>query len=482
VILLLAGIFGTSAFASQLPRENSPLLTASPSLRSVAPSDGPLTLSQAVSIALRTSRSLASAQTAVETARGRTAESRTQLFPSASAGARYQYFDKQTSANFGGGAVTLNPQFNPVYNASIALPIDITGAIHAAVSQSHFEEIATRIDYDRTRNQVVFDVKNAFYSVLRAQAQLGVAVENLNNARERLAFAKKNFSAGTNPKFDVITAERDVAEAQQGWIVAKASVSVNLAALKNVIGVSIQDRVSISSKDSLEVPDEKETGKAEDISVKSSASSLETVPDDFDFGPDYVGYVKEALANRPEVLEGLAEIEAARRGIQYARRSSLPSVNLSLAYVHTPKATLFERVDQDVLTLDLSFPIFDGGLARARIREAKAKVSQAEIAHRQALDLVQVEVQQAYIALVQARQRVAVSHVEVAQADEAYRVARLRYSSGVSLQAGVSPQLELSNVQVTSSQARSNQVNSLYDYNLAKAQLDRALGRYAYRS
>lgn len=480
--LFFAGSLGISAIWPQLPSEKPRPLTKSPTVQSVAHTDGSLTLNEAVSIALQTSRALASAQAAFEAARARTAETRSQLFPSVGAGAKYQYFDEQTSANFGGGAVTLNPQFNPVYTASVGLPIDITGAIHAAVSQSHFEEIASRNDYDRTRNQVVFDVKSAFFSVLRAQAQLGVAIENLNNARERLAFAKKNFSAGTNPKFDVITAERDVAEAQQGLIVAKAAVSINLAALKNVIGVSIQDRVSISSKDSLEVPDEKETGKAEDMALKSSAASLETVPDDFDFGPDYLGYLKEALSNRPEILEGQAEIQAARKGIQYARRSILPSANLSLAYVHTPKATLFERVNQDVLTLDLSLPVFDGGLARARVREATAKVSQAEITHRQALDLVQVEVQQAYIALVQARQRVAVSRVEVAQADEAYRVARLRYNSGVSLQAGVSPQLELSNVQVTSTQARSNQVNALYDYNLAKAQLDRALGRYAYKS
>jgi outer membrane protein TolC len=91
-----------------------------------------------------------------------------------------------------------------------------------------------------------------------------------------------------------------------------------------------------------------------------------------------------------------------------------------------------------------------------------------------------LDVQQAYITLVQARDRVQVTNVGVAQAQESYRLARVRYNAGVSQQVGVSPELEVSNAQTTLTQAESNRVNALYDYNSARAQLDRALGRYSY--
>jgi outer membrane protein TolC len=139
-----------------------------------------------------------------------------------------------------------------------------------------------------------------------------------------------------------------------------------------------------------------------------------------------------------------------------------------------------ERANEGVANLGVTLPIFDGGLARERLREAQGVVAGAEVSRRQATDLVQVDVQQAYILLVQARDRVAVSDVEVAQAQESYRLAIVRYNAGVSQQPGVSPQLEFSNAQNALALAQSNHINALYDYNNARAQLDRAVGRYSF--
>ena len=81
------------------------------------------------------------------------------------------------------------------------------GTIRSAVSQSQFQEVAARIDINRVRNETVYGVKNAFYSVLRAQAQMAVAAEAQNNALARLGDANKNYAAGTAPRFDVISAQ-----------------------------------------------------------------------------------------------------------------------------------------------------------------------------------------------------------------------------------------------------------------------------------
>jgi len=96
------------------------------------------------------------------------------------------------------------------------------------------------------------------------------------------------------------------------------------------------------------------------------------------------------------------------------------------------------------------------------------------------VDQVQVDVQKAYIALVQARSRVAVTNVGVEEAREAFRLAGVRYNAGVSQQTGVSPQIELSNAQNTLAQAQSNQIDALYDFNSARAQVDRAVGRFSF--
>ena len=128
----------------------------------------------------------------------------------------------------------------------------------------------------------------------------------------------------------------------------------------------------------------------------------------------------------------------------------------------------------------LSVPIWDGGVAAARAEQAHASVATAETNRRLAVDQVTLEVRQAYLNLLQARDRVAVANSALATAQESYRLARVRYNAGVTSQAGVSPLLELSDAQNALTQAENNVVSALYDYNSGRAQLDKAAGRYSY--
>ncbi|HEV2474310.1 MAG TPA: TolC family protein, partial [Chthonomonadales bacterium] len=417
-------------------------------------------------------------------------------------------------AHFGRQTIPILPQFNPVITAQASLPLDLVGTLHAATTQAQFQEVAARIAVNQTRNQLVLDVKTAFYNALRAQAQTRVAADTLNNALSRWENAQKNYAAGISPRFDVITSQSDVAAAQQSLIQARSQVSLVLASLKNVIGISIRVPVSITDAGAIQNP----PGVAPPALPKSAAaeagapnqppaqvqgaspakanlppksllipedlsqppSNTGVVSDPLDLGSQLDPLLKEALATRPEILAADANLAAARKGVVVARRSELPSFSVSLGYTYTPNAVGFTLANQEAATLNASFPIFDGGLAAARVKESRAGVASAETARRTAIDQVSLDVQQAYLALLQARDRVQVANVALTQAREAARLAMVRYNAGVSQQAGVSPILEVSNAQTSLSQAEANQVNALYDYNSARAQLDRAIGRYSY--
>lgn len=514
-----------------LPTADRPLIVSPPiSAINAFVDNRTLTMRDAVAVALYTNRAFALAEAQLQQARGRTGQARAATGFQAGINADLTYFDAATTADLagtggagGGGAaqppLVITPQFNPTITSSITLPLDVTGVLHAAVSQAQFAEVAARIDVNRVRNQIVYDVKTAFYNTLRAQAQRVVATDNLNDAIARLNDANKQYAAGTAPRFDVITAQRDVAVAQQGLIDARSQVSLAMAALKNTMGIDIRSRFSITDAGAVEYPPgvapppaaspagpppnpvpplaappgNETPHPVEPISPQEAAPPTPagtvpplqrpdtgTVDDPLDLGPEFDALLTEALRTRPEVLEGDAQVAAARRGVTYARRSRLPSLSLSLSDVYSPNAAGFTRRNVGALTLGISIPLFDSGLARSRVEEARGTVAAAEINRRTAVDQTQVDVQQAYVTLSQARARVAVANAGVAQALEAARLARVRYTTGVSQQPGVSPQLELSNAQTTLAQAQSNQVNALYDYNNARAQLDRAIGRYGF--
>ena len=471
-----------------------PLLT-SPSLKDIQGrlATQPLTIDDAVALALATNRSLALSREALLRAQGRTSEARAALNPTVGASGTFTRLDQGQSATFGGSTVTLVNPDQPTLGLNATLPIDIAGLLRTATDQARFQEIAARLDINRTRNQIVLDVKSAFYDVLRGQALVVVATDNLRNSLDRMDDANKRYRAGVVAKFDVLRAETDVLNAQQSLISARSQVSLAIANLNNTIGLDINTPLAVTEQGAVNEPPGVAPPQpaAPPTGIPNPSAAGETAPanirmpelrfDSLNLGADYDAVSKEAVQVRPEILEADANIAAARKGIALARRSQLPSLGFSVGGLYSPNAAGFSpRTTTAQAVLSLSMPIFDGGVARARVQEARSDVAMAETNRRQALDLVALEVRSAYLQLVQARDRVAVANQALSQAQEAFRLARVRYNAGVSAQAGISPLLEVSDAQAALTQAQNNRVNALYDYNNSRARLDKAAGRYSF--
>jgi outer membrane protein TolC len=196
---------------------------------------------------------------------------------------------------------------------------------------------------------------------------------------------------------------------------------------------------------------------------------------------DYTRLTQEALRSRAEILREDAYVAAAQKGITIARKGLLPSMSVGYSYTLNPNASAFggqKQSGQAVLTVNV--PLFDAGAVRGRVRTARSQVAAAETNRRTEVDAVTLEVREAILNLQQAQGETAATRQALAQADEAYRLARLRYSAGVTKQSGVSPLIELSDAQKTLSAAQSDYVNALYDYNNDRSALDKAVGRYSY--
>jgi outer membrane protein TolC len=468
----------------------------SPTLAEVAPqlTKRPLTINDAVAIALSTNRQLALSRESLSLAEGRTSEARAGLNP---------------TVGITTGPVFLRNSLQPDAVAETTVPFDISGAIRAATSQLQFQEVATRLDINRTRNQLVYDVKGGFYNVLRAEALVGVATENLQNSLDRLNDANVRYQARTVAYFDVVRAQTDVANAQKLVIQARNGVSIAVGFLNSNMGIDVTTPLRVSEQNAVEEPpnvlpptatpltpesDVPPSGTGNGATkpapmadaVQAGQGSLKAPhPDEIinqalAQNPEFQPLIKEALATRPELLESDAEIAAAQKGIQYARRSLLPTLGLSFGYYYVRNSTGNTRINEPEASLAFTLPLYDGGVERARVQQARANVATAITNKRQSTDVVTLEVQQAYLNLVQARDQVAVANEALGQARTAFQLSRVRYNAGVASRAGISPLLEVSDAQAALTLAEQNQVNALYDYNGSRAALDRSIGRFAY--
>jgi outer membrane protein TolC len=177
-----------------------------------------------------------------------------------------------------------------------------------------------------------------------------------------------------------------------------------------------------------------------------------------------------ALANRPELFQAEAGIEAAKASVKVAKSGYMPQVAASASNDWSSANWPGDDGENWGVGISVSMNVFDSGVTAAKVRAAEANLYKAEETYRQTKDSVQLDVRNSYLSLREAEKRIATSKVAVESAQEDYRISQLRY------QAGVGTNIDVMDSQVALTQAQNNYVQALYDYNTSSASLAKAMG------
>ena len=341
--------------------------------------------------------------------------------------------------------VPIAEEWNPSFGATVSWNIDLSGAVRSAKSQAEFMAIAARLDLERAQNETTLAVQMAYFDVLKAQGAREVAQASLDSVAVRLRNAEQHERAGNAARFDVISARRDLADAELSVRGAQANEELAWAALKSLIGVEQR------------------------VLMMLEPTTLPAV--------DAEPQVETALKVRPEALQAEAVVRAMEFGIRVAGAGNMPTLSAGLGFSVQPNHGAFTKRELGSASLTLSIPLYDGGLARAKVREAEADRLAAKAQLRAAKDQITLQVQQALTQLKLATERVALSEAAVTEAREAYRLAQVRYGIGVTQSSVVSPQLEISTAQAALTRAEMAQSDARYDLQKAQAMLEFVLGR-----
>lgn len=414
-----------------------------------------LTLQDSIRIALQNSRTLRSVLQDERKAGARVREARGTGLPQLDISANYRRLDRVPKAKFPSfdpttGQFTFNEiEIQPIDSGtatvSLSQVIDVSGLVRTATDAALLYSRIATLDVQRTRNEIVLQVKQAFYDVLRAQELVKVAEEALQNAETRRRLAQAAVEAGVSPKLDVMRADAAVAAAQQAVITARNALQLAKAAFNNVLGRRVDELVELLPAD-------------------------EPEPEVADFSR----YLQEALSKRPEMVQANLGVSLAEKQVTAAKRDQLPSVVVRGQWDFNLKTSTFQPRESSFTTIAaLQFKIWDSGQTLGRIEQARADVDKAKIAIENVREGIALEVRNAYLSLQEAREKVAAAQKGLQAATESLRVARVRY------EAGVSTQLELSDAELAYTQAEQSLVNARYDLRVAWARLEKAMGRYA---
>lgn len=314
------------------------------------------------------------------------------------------------------------------------------GVTQNQVTIRKLENEQFKIMLTSTINEVICDVKNAYYNLLYTYEQKRVAEEMVNRYDLFYKQAKAFYTAGTNPKVDVTIAEVNLSNSKLALIEAENAVDIAMAKLNNTMGLPYMNKYNIQDK----------------LRYKPCDLSLETAVD-------------IAKESRPDYKLATVKIETARQNLQLTKKAWLPQLTLEGQYQIGGK-TFTSNYGYNFGAF-LNFPTVNGMLIKNEIKEAKSLHAREIATAMSTQNDIYLEIQNAYYSLKEKKNKIPVSTLNVKQAKENYELSFGRY------RAGVGNPIELKEAQVQLQDAELKYYSTLYEYNFARANLEKAIGK-----
>ncbi len=427
-----------------------------------------LTLKDSIQIARQTNLSIQTTQERVKSAEAQVRAAHAGLLPNVSLNSSYRYAGVlpksvlEAGGAFGPpGAGGEMPPFSSVgdnneniielefgahhnFQADVTLnqPIFAWGRYYKNYQSAKLNLEAAHKELDAAYNQLVLDVSETFYRVLLSFEFVKVSEQTVELVEKQLKIAQNLFEAGASTNFDILRAEVLLANAKSNLIRAKNGERVAMAVYKNVLNIDLSDSIKVQG-------------------------SLEQPILEFDLEP----LIQQAMEKRPELHQLQFTEGAAKKQVDVAKTRNRPALSFFTNYQFDHNERLVEMNRIWNLGFALNVPIFDGLATRAAVKQAESGLKQTQLGKQQVTDAIELEVRSAYLNLLEAKTLIDVQRETVAQAQESVRIANLRYENGMITS------VELTDAQLALSQAEANRLQSLHDYAVGLARLEKAIGQ-----
>jgi len=410
-----------------------------------------LTLEKSISLALSQNPSYLASQERVSAAQSRVRQAASQFFPSLDVLGQNNLDRKAFSIEFpsfipGGRPQRVTIDFTKNYQVSLNLnvPLYTGGRLSAAYKQARYGLLASKESVRQSNQETVFNVKQAFFNYLVAREYVKVAEEALGLAEKTLGNVRNMHEVGIASRLDLLRAEVSASNLKPSVIQARNNVKIAEAGLKTALGLDIARPVEIIGE--------------------LSYAPVEADP---------AASLASALTNRPELSLVNYQKMIAEETRKMAVAGGLPTVAIAGNYNYWGDYLKFRRGMWESyysFNLVVSVPIFKGFQTPAQVAEAKAAIREIEQTRKGLTDAIKFEVEASLLNLNQARESLLSQEKNIEQALEGVRVADLNYSEGLATI------LDVDAAHVALSEARTNRLRAVYEYEIARAMLDKAMG------
>ena len=400
----------------------------------------PIALETALELAYRNSEELRIAQLQLERSYEGLRAERALLLPTADLNATLETTN-QTNFGFGLGntATRLNSGLRADYD------LGTSGERSARIRAAEEQVRLATFQLERAQVELRLNTTTDYYAVQEASEQIRINQAFLEEAEENLRITQLREQVGVGTRFDVLRSEVQVANARQNITQARSQRDIAQRQLSRRLNVPPSITVIPLG---VEVMGTWPLGLEESIVL--------------------------AYQNRAELEQFLVERDFNEAQRQATLARTRPNVGLFAQYnfqalLITPEGVPTTTNDGFAVGAQLAWRLFDGGGTRARAAQSELDIRIDEFEFENARNTIRVQVEEAYYALQANQANITTATIAVNQAQQALRLANLRF------EAGVGTQTDVLNATSELTQAEGNLVRAKLDYNRALARLERAV-------
>lgn len=399
-----------------------------------------VTLDDCIKLAITHHPTIMSAISNAEIYKTRVGQAWSNYFPTFSAGVSYSRNDMLMT--MGGAMSRMIPQkYNMYYvpNLSADMLLFDFGKTKAQADNATKTFEATRYDAETGIENVIYNVKVAYYNLVFAKVQREVYAETVKDYELQLKQARAYYEIGKKPKIDVTYAEYNLGKAQLNEIKAKNTLELASVQLANAIGIP-------------------------ELAGGNLIDKLNTKEYQVNF-PDLI---ETANASRPSLLAAKKRMDAAQLSIRAAKRAYTPNVSAFGSFQYGGR-----EIDSDhgyQFGVQLNYSGTNLMLIKKQLEEATATYKKAVADYEQEKQNVYLDVKSAYINLMNSFDSIRVAKLALQQAKEQQYQAFRRY------QVGMGDAIEFKDSENTYLNAQLDYYNVLLQYNVNAAEVERVIG------
>lgn len=324
---------------------------------------------------------------------------------------------------------------------SASMPIYTGGKLSGTIKKAKAGYLYSEQGLQKAYNDMRSTVTNSYFDMLQADNMQQLGSESVTRLADHLKNVEAQYEVGVVAKVDVLRSQVELANAKQSLIKAENAYQIAEANLNKIVGLPMDTQL-----------------KLDNILVYTPYEN------DMQYCLDY------AAKHRPELEQAKQNVEAAKGALRVAISGHMPQIAASASQNWNDSNWPGDENGNWGVGVQVTMNIFDSGVTVSKIHGAEANLAKAHETYRDTVDAVNLDVRSNYLNLREAEKRIDTTKLAVSQAEEDYRIAQLRYMNGVGTNTDVL------DAQVALTDAKTNYLQAMYDYNTCKTNLETAIG------